>query len=202
MLKEKTLKHSKFEDIIALITGTVLVSTGVVLLREVGALTGSTAGMAFLLDYVSPLSFGTSFFLINLPFYFFAIIKMGWLFTLKTFITISFVSALTHIHPYFLHFIDLDLVYATIIGNLLTGTGFVVLFRHGASLGGVTILALFIQDKTGFRAGYFQMCVDVLVVATAFFVVSIKALIVSVLGAILLNILIALNHRKDRYLAY
>jgi len=41
----------------------------------------------------------------------------------------------------------------------------------------------------------------VLVVCAAFFVVSIPALIASVLGAVVLNILIAFNHRKDRYLA-
>ena len=102
---------------------------------------------------------------------------------------------------YFIQFSELDLFYSTLFGNLLMGTGFLVLFRHGASLGGVTILALYIQDKTGFRAGYLQMGVDVLVVCAAFFVVSIPALIASVLGAVVLNILIAFNHRKDRYLA-
>lgn len=202
MQESSSLKHSKIEDFIAIITGTVLVSLGVVLLREVGALTGSTAGIAFLIDYITPLSFGLAFFLINLPFYIFAVLKMGWMFTIKTFITVSLVSAFTQIHPHFLNFIELDLVYATVIGNLIIGTGFVVLFRHGASLGGVTILALYLQDKLGIRAGYFQMSLDVVVVLAAFFVVSIYALIISVLGAVILNILIALNHRKDRYLAY
>lgn len=197
----KSVQHSKFEDLMALITGTMLVSLGVILLKEVGALTGSTAGMAFLVSYIFPVSFGLGFFLINLPFYLFGVLKMGWGFTLKTFVTVSLVSLFTQVHPLFLHFGEVDLVYATLLGNLLMGTGFVVLFRHGASLGGVTILALYIQDKTGFRAGYLQMAVDLIVVGAAVFVVDLSALIVSVLGAVVLNILIALNHRKDRYLA-
>ena len=197
----KSIRHSWVEDVLALITGTILVSFGAILLREVGALTGSTAGMAFLIDYLSPMTFGVAFFLVNIPFYILALKKMGVVFTLKTFATVSLVSLFTHIHPAFIQFGELDLFYSTLFGNLLMGTGFVVLFRHGASLGGVTILALYIQDKTGFRAGYLQMGVDVLVVCAAFFVVSIPALIASVLGAVVLNILIAFNHRKDRYLA-
>ncbi|MDC8831947.1 YitT family protein [Alteromonas gilva] len=197
----KPVHHSWIEDVLALLTGTLLVSFGAILLGEVGALTGSTAGMAFLINYLTPMSFGLAFFLINIPFYILALKKMGVVFTLKTFATVTLVSLFTHVHPSFIQLGELDLFYATLFGNLLMGTGFVVLFRHGASLGGVTILALYVQDKTGFRAGYLQMGVDVLVVCAAFFVVSIPALIASVLGAVLLNILIAFNHRKDRYLA-
>lgn len=197
----KTTRHTWFEDILALLTGTIMVSFGAILLREVGALTGSTAGMAFLIDYLTPASFGLAFFLVNIPFYVLALKKMGVVFTLKTFATVSLVSLFTHVHPSFIQFESLDLYYSTLFGNLMMGMGFVVLFRHGASLGGVTILALYIQDKTGFRAGYLQMAVDIMVVCAAFFVVSLDALIASVLGAVVLNILIALNHRKDRYQA-
>lgn len=202
MSKQSSIHHSIFEDLIAITTGTILVSLGIVLFEHVGALTGSTAGISFLLNYTLPISFGLAFFLVNLPFYLFAFLKMGWVFTLKTFITVSLVSFFTHIHPMFLNIVEVNLIYATLIGNLLIGTGFVVLFRHGTSIGGITILALYIQDKFGFRAGYFQMMVDVVVVSAAFFIVELPALLVSIVGAIVLNLIIALNHRKDRYVAY
>ena len=85
----KSIRHSWVEDVLALITGTILVSFGAILLREVGALTGSTAGMAFLIDYLSPMTFGLAFFLVNIPFYILALKKMGVVFTLKTFATVS-----------------------------------------------------------------------------------------------------------------
>ena len=49
-----------------------------------------------------------------------------------------------------------------ILGSLLAGIGLIVLFRHQASLGGVNILALYLQQSRGWRAGYVQLVVDVL----------------------------------------
>ena len=41
------LSHSWVEDTLALLFGTLMISFGVVLLRQAGALTGGTAGLAF-----------------------------------------------------------------------------------------------------------------------------------------------------------
>ncbi|MEI7374778.1 YitT family protein [Dickeya chrysanthemi] len=195
------VSHTLLEDVLALLIGTLMVSFGVILLRQAGALTGGTAGMAFLLHYATRLSFGTAFFLLNLPFYYLAIRRMGWQFTLKTFCAVALVSLFSDLHPLFIHFDHLQPIYATLFGNLVMGLGFIVLFRHRASLGGVNILALYLQDKSGIRAGKFQMAVDVSIVLTSLFVVSIPMLIASVLGAAALNLIIAMNHRPGRYTA-
>ncbi|ACT05584.1 protein of unknown function DUF161 [Dickeya chrysanthemi Ech1591] len=195
------VSHTLLEDVLALLIGTLMVSFGVILLRQAGALTGGTAGMAFLLHYATRLSFGTAFFLLNLPFYYLAIRRMGWPFTLKTFCAVALVSLFSDLHPLFIHFDHLQPIYATLFGNLVMGLGFIVLFRHRASLGGVNILALYLQDKSGIRAGKFQMAVDVSIVLTSLFVVSIPMLIASVLGAAALNLIIAMNHRPGRYTA-
>ncbi|WP_027710962.1 YitT family protein [Dickeya chrysanthemi] len=195
------VSHTLLEDVLALLIGTLMVSFGVILLRQAGALTGGTAGMAFLLHYATRLSFGTAFFLLNLPFYYLAIRRMGWQFTLKTFCAVALVSLFSDLHPLFIHFDHLQPIYATLFGNLVMGLGFIVLFRHRASLGGVNILALYLQDKSGIRAGKFQMAVDVSIVQTSLFVVSIPMLIASVLGAAALNLIIAMNHRPGRYTA-
>jgi len=71
-----------------------------------------------------------------------------------------------------------------VFGGLLMGVGFIVLFRHQASLGGVNILALYLQDKYGVRAGKVQMAVDVVILLGSYFVVSLPALAASVIGAI------------------
>jgi len=193
------LAHSALEDVLAMLIGTLMVSFGVILLRQVGALTGGTAGMAFLLHYLTHVSFGTAFFLINLPFYWLAIRRMGWQFTLKTFCAVGLVSLFSDLHPLFIHFDQLQPFYATLFGNVIMGLGFIVLFRHKASLGGVNILALFLQDKYGIRAGKLQMGVDVAIVLASLLVVSLPMLVVSIAGATLLNLIIALNHRPGRY---
>lgn len=82
---------------------------------------------------------------------------------------------------------------------MIMGLGFIVLFRHKASLGGVNILALYLQDKYGLRAGKLQMAVDISIVLASLFVVNISLLIASILGAMVLNLIIAMNHRPGRY---
>ena len=201
VITPQPVSHTLLEDVLALLIGTLMVSFGVIMLRQAGALTGGTAGMAFLLHYATHISFGAAFFLLNLPFYYLAIRRMGWQFTIKAFCAVAMVSLFSDLHPLFIHFDHLQPIYATLFGNLIMGLGFIVLFRHRASLGGVNILALYLQDKSGIRAGKFQMAVDVTIVLTSLFVVSIPMLIASVLGAAALNLIIAMNHRPGRYTA-
>ncbi len=193
------LTHSWIEDTLALLFGTLMISFGVVLLRQAGALTGGTAGLAFLLHYVTHVSFGTAFFLINLPFYYLSLRRMGRAFTLKTFCAVALLSLFTDLHGHFILITSLDPVYATLFSSVLMGIGFIVLFRHKASLGGLNILALYLQDKYGIRAGKFQMVVDACIVSASLFVVSVPMLLASVLGAVILNLIIAMNHRPGRY---
>jgi len=191
--------HTVTEDVLAIVIGTLMVSFGVVMLRQVGALTGGTAGMAFLAHYLTQVSFGTAFFIINLPFYYLSFRRMGLQFTLKTFAAVAMVSVFSDLHPLFVHFDHLQPFYATLFGNVIMGIGFIVLFRHKASLGGMNILALFLQDKYGIRAGKLQMGVDCCIVLASLFVVSYEMLIASVLGAVIVNLIIAMNHRPGRY---
>lgn len=196
-----TVEHSLVEDVLAIVVGTLMVSFGVMLLRQVGAVTGGSAGIAFLIGYATQLSFGTAFFLINLPFYYLAIRRMGWAFTLKTFCSVALVSVFSELHVRFIHIDQLQPIYATLLGNLMMGLGFIVLFRHKASLGGINILALYLQERFGLRAGKLQMGVDVAVVLASLYLVSLPILIVSIAGAVVLNLIIAMNHRPHRYSA-
>ena len=124
---------------------------------------------------------------------------MGRAFTLKTFCAMALLSLFTDLHGHFILITSLDPVYATLFGSFLMGIGFIVLFRHKASLGGLNILALYLQDKYGIRAGKFQMVVDACIVSASLFVVSVPMLLASVLGAVILNLIIAMNHRPGRY---
>ncbi|MBC3930819.1 YitT family protein [Undibacterium curvum] len=203
-LSRRFVPHTVLEDILAILTGTLFVSLGVALFNQAGLLTGGTAGLAFLVHYRTGLSFGTVFFVINLPFYYLAWKRMGWKFTLKTFCSVALVSLLSGLHPRLLHLLDSNLVtpfYVALMGGLLMGVGFIVLFRHQASLGGINILALYLQQSRGIRAGKLQMGVDLCIVLASLSVVTPVALLASVLGAFALNLAISLNHRPGRYMA-
>ena len=89
-----------------------------------------------------------------------------------------------------------------IAGGLLMGAGFLVLFRHHASLGGLNILVLVLQKRFGWRAGWVQMGIDgaILVVSLAW--VEPQRIAMSIAGALALNLTLALNHRPGRYVAF
>jgi uncharacterized membrane-anchored protein YitT (DUF2179 family) len=195
-------QHSLLEDALAIFIGTLFVSFGIALFKQAGLLTGSTAGLAFLIFYLTAVPFGVVFFVLNLPFYYLAFRRMGWRFTLKTFCAVALVSLLSEVHGRFIRIAALDPFYTAVFGGLLMVVGFIVLFRHQASLGGVNILALYVQDKYGLRAGKLQMAVDLVILLASFFVVDVTALAASVIGAIALNLVIWLNHRRDRYVAW
>jgi uncharacterized membrane-anchored protein YitT (DUF2179 family) len=194
-------KHSLFEDVQGVFTGTVLAALGVMLLTKAGLVTGGVAGMAFLLHYAFGWSFGLGFFLINLPFYYLAYVRMGRAFTLKTFASVALLSLLTQVQPNLLEIGYVNPVWAAVLGGLLIGMGMLALFRHRASLGGIGILAFYLQDRFGWRAGLVQLAIDLCILAMAFFVTSPFIVACSVLGAVALNFFIAVNHRTDRYIA-
>lgn len=193
--------HTPFEDFQALLTGTLFIALAVMMFSQAGLLTGGTAGLAFLLHYGTGVGFGKLFFLINLPFYWIAWRRMGRSFTLKTFAAIATLSLLTEFQPLALHFESIHPLYAAVTGGLLMGAGFLMLFRHRASLGGVGIVALVLQQERGWRAGKVQMAVDCAIVLAALFIVDPKRIGYSLVGAVVLNLTLAVNHKPGRYIA-
>ena len=196
-----TAPHTLTEDAVAVFTGVLLISVGVVFFTSAGLLTGGTAGLAFLLHYATGIGFGKIFFVLNLPFYWLALRKLGRAFTIKTFAAVLLLSVLTELQAQFLQFSHLQPLYAAIAGGLITGTGFLVLFRHRCSLGGVGILALYLQDQYCWRAGKVQMAVDCCIVLLALWSVEPLRVAWSIAGAVALNLVLAMNHRPGRYMA-
>lgn len=194
--------HSIPEDILGILTGTFAVALGLTFLRAAEAVTGGTAGLALLIDYATTLPFWVIYAAVNLPFAILAIWKKGWDFTIRTVVSIALVSGFTVLNQWALPLPDLNIFYGTIAGSLLAGIGLLILFRHRSSLGGINIIALLIQERTGFRAGWTQMIFDVIIVVAALLVVPWQNVLVSALGAVLLNLVLALNHRPGRYIGH
>ncbi|NML18688.1 YitT family protein [Azohydromonas caseinilytica] len=195
------LMHRHRDDLMALLTGALFLSLGLVLFRKVGLLTGGTAGLAFLGHYASGWSFGTWFFVINLPFYALAWQRKGAEFTLKTLVSVSAISVLSDWLPRWIAIAHVEPLYAAVMGGTLMGCGMLVLFRHQASVGGLGILALVLQERGKVNAGTFQMAVDALIVLAALAVADLRQVALSILGAVMLNLVLALNHRPGRYMA-
>ena len=195
-------RHTWYEDIFAILIGTSLVSLGIVLYAHATLITGSTAGLALLLQYGTGVSFGVLFFGINLPFYVLAVLRMGWPFAIKTFVSVLLVSYFSAAIPDWIDITSIQPLYAACIGGGAIGLGILSLFRHKASVGGINILALYLQDNFGLRAGYVQLGIDAVILVAAFFVLPLDRVLYSLLGALVMNLLIAMNHRPGRYVGF
>lgn len=193
-------RHTLLDDAQALLAGTLFVALGLTMYEHAGLITGGVAGGAFLLGYATGLPFGTLFFVLNLPFYWLAWKRLGPAFTIKTFISIGLVSTFTSLAPQVVSFDRLHPVVAAVLGGILVGFGLLALLRHRASVGGVNILAQYLQEQRGWSAGKVQLVIDGLIVMAALFVLPPQRILLSVLGVLSLSAILVMNHRPGRYL--
>ncbi len=196
------LRHAAWEDAQALVSASLLMTLGVVLLAQGHLVPGGTSGIAFLVNYATGLPFGRVYFLVNLPFYYFSFRKMGRRFTLKTFAAVGLLALFSELAPRVIALDRVQPAVAAVVGGLLAGVAMMILFRHGASFGGITVLAAFLQDRWGWRAGYVQMGFDVLVMVCATRYVPLPLIGIGLLGAVAVNITLAVNHRPGRYAGF
>jgi uncharacterized membrane-anchored protein YitT (DUF2179 family) len=83
----------------------------------------------------------------------------------------------------------------------MIGMATLAIVRHGGSFGGVSVLWLWVQDNWGFPAGYSQLIFDTLLFCLASLVIAPEKLAWSFLGAVVFNLFLAINHRRDRYIS-
>lgn len=193
--------HSLTEDAQGIIYGATMAAFGIVILTHLGLVTGQTAGLAVLISYATGWGFGPVFFAINLPFYLLGYLRMGAAFTAKTFLAVALLSGLSLWMPGQVSFATLNPWLGAVLFGFLSGSALLALFRHGASLGGIGIVALLLQDRLGWRAGWVQLSFDAVLFAAALLIIEPRQVLISFLGAIVVNLVIAINHRRDRYLA-
>jgi uncharacterized membrane-anchored protein YitT (DUF2179 family) len=124
---------------------------------------------------------------------------VGKAFTLKTFCAVGLLSLYSELLPQWIVIERIHPLFAAIMGGLLAGAGLLMLIRHQASLGGLGVMAIYLQKEKGWRAGNVQMFADGFIVLGALFVVEIDKVALSILGAFMLNLVLTINHRPGRY---
>ena len=192
--------HRLQDDVQGLVTGTLFVALGIFLMKSAGLVPGGIVGLALLAHYATGLDLGAILFLVNLPFYVLAWMRMGRVFTLRTAVAVTLLSLLSWWLPHAVTFQQIDGAVAAVLGGLLCGAGMLIIFRHGASLGGLNVLVLRLQERFGWPAGKTQMAVDALIVlGGGWYVGDARRLALSVLAVVALNLALVYNHRPGRY---
>ena len=104
-------------------------------------------------------------------------------------------SVFSEMLPHWFAIASIEPAFSATLAGLLAGAGMLILMRHQASLGGVGILAIFMQKRHGWSAGKLLMATDVAIVCAAFIITDPRRAVLSILGALVMNLVLIVNHR-------
>jgi len=178
-----------------IVTGCVIVSIGILILRHAHLVTGGTAGLALSIAYIAGVSFSTAFMLVNIPFYLLSIMRMGWGFTVSTLFAVCTVSILTGIDSVMPDIMIPEWIGA-ILGGSVIGFGLSLLFWNRASLGGVNVLVLYLQKRFDWDPGKFTFVVDTLIVLSGIYAIGISKGMYSIVSVIIISSIISYFKKK------
>jgi uncharacterized membrane-anchored protein YitT (DUF2179 family) len=194
-------RHSAVDDVQGVGFGVVMAALGMHILTHMGFVTGQTTGLAVLIARTTGLPFPAVYFAVTLPFLGLAWRRIGPRFALRTLAITAALSALVAVLPNWLELGRIEPTLAAVLFGLLFGIAALAAIRHGGSFGGLSILWIELQDRTGFPAGHAQLLSDVVIFGLAAFVLPLDTLAYSFLGAAVFSLFLAVNHRRDRYIA-
>lgn len=194
-------RHSAVDDAQGIGFGVIMAGFGMHILTHMGFVTGQTTGLAVLITHATGLPFPAVYFAVTLPFLGLAWRRMGAKFAIKTLVTTATLSALVAILPNWIELGRIEPAVAAVLFGLLFGIAALAAIRHGGSFGGLSVLWIELQDRTGFPAGHAQLLSDVVIFGLAALVMPFDTLAYSFLGAAVFSLFLAVNHRRDRYIA-
>lgn len=194
-------RHSAVDDAQGIAFGVTMAAMGMHILTHMGFVTGQTTGLAVLISAATGLPFAAVYFAVTLPFLGLAWRRMGARFAVKTLITTAALSGLVAVLPNWVELGRIEPAVAAVLFGLMFGIAALAAIRHGGSFGGLSVLWIELQDRTGFPAGHAQLLSDVVIFGLAALVMPIDMLAYSFLGAAVFSLFLAVNHRRDRYIA-
>lgn len=194
-------RHSVVDDAQGIAFGVTMAALGMHILTHMGFVTGQTTGLAVLIAHLTGLPFPAVYFAVTLPFLGLAWRRLGAAFALKTLVTTAALSGLVAILPRWIELGRIEPAVAAVLFGLLFGIAALAAIRHGGSFGGLSVLWIELQDRTGFPAGHAQLLSDVVIFGAAALIMPFDTLAFSFLGAAVFSLFLAVNHRRDRYVA-
>jgi uncharacterized membrane-anchored protein YitT (DUF2179 family) len=161
--------------------GLVLTSLGIKLLSDNNLTFGGTAGIATIFSYLSYISWGTLFFIVNLPFFIISIQELGKWFTISSLLSITGISLLREWFDMIIPVIEINMIFASLISGLLIGIGVTFVLNNGSSLGGIHILGLYIDKKFRINRGLVLFVCDSIIILLALALVGWEKALLSIL---------------------
>lgn len=128
---------------------------------------GGIVGISMMTSYLTKINLGLVIVIINFPFIFLALKKLGKLFVTQTLFAIMMLGVSVNIfHD---HQATNDILLATVFGGVALGIGVGIVLRNNAAMDGTEILSIRLAKKTGFSIGEIIMFFNVFIYTCAGF---------------------------------
>ncbi len=128
---------------------------------------GGIVGISIMLSYLTKANLGVLILLINLPFVFLALKKLGKLFVIQTFYAIAMLGI--SVNVFHNHHATDDVLLATVFGGVVLGIGVGIVLRNNAAMDGTEILSIRLAKKSGFSIGEIIMFFNIFIYTGAGF---------------------------------
>lgn len=128
---------------------------------------GGVIGVSMMVSYLTKWNLGLIIVVINLPFIYLALQKMGKMFVLNVFYGVLMLAIFVNVFsPYKVTEVPL---LATVFGGIILGTGVGIILRNDGALDGTEILSIRLAKKFGFSVGEIIMFFNVFIYTAAGF---------------------------------
>lgn len=128
---------------------------------------GGIVGISMMLSTIFKANLGAIIVLINTPFIFLALKKLGKLFVAQTLFAIAMLGLSVNIFHY--HTATDDTLLATVFGGVILGIGVGIVLRNNAAMDGTEIISIRLAKKLGFSIGEIIMFFNVFIYTAAGF---------------------------------
>lgn len=129
---------------------------------------GGIVGISIMLSYLTKANLGVLILLINVPFIFLAVKKLGKTFVAQTLYAIAMLGVSVNLFRH--HRATDDILLATVFGGVVLGIGVGLVLRNNAAMDGTEILSIRLAKKYGFSIGEIIMFFNVFIYAAAGFI--------------------------------
>ncbi|MDO4169055.1 MAG: YitT family protein [Lachnospiraceae bacterium] len=159
------------KKVFGIIIGSFINACGISLFLDPNNLApGGLIGIAVILNRMTGLETGTLFFLLNIPIVMLGLWRFGYRFITTTFFAVVINSIFTNYTTRF-GVVTTDPLLASLAGSILVGVGIGIVFRSGATTGGIDIIIKILREKyKHLKTGFLFLILDVIIVAISGFV--------------------------------
>lgn len=129
---------------------------------------GGIVGISIMLSYLTKFNLGWTILLINSPFIFLALKKLGKMFVIQTLYAIAMLGI--SVNVFHNHVATDDILLATVFGGVVLGIGVGVVLRNNAAMDGTEVLSIRIAKRLGFSIGELIMFFNIFIYTAAGFI--------------------------------